>query len=276
MSPSRSHIDVTPPSSVELDSRDGRELLQQRLALFGLWNGLLSLGFVPVRVLGEDLLGSPSSFTSLMTRPSMLAHLGATASGVTLWLLTRRRIWSARLLRMFDAAATVAIGSSFAFMGATILHPDARLIDDARVAMLTATLAVVLTMTWRATAVPSPPRRTAILSALGMTPLVIADFAILGGPGPAGKVLPLFISGWAVLTLVTSTVTSFVVYGLRRKVQRAQRLGQYTLEQKIGEGAMGVVYRATTRCCAGRRRSSCCRPDAPRRSISSASSAKCS
>ena len=48
----------------------------------------------------------------------------------------------------------------------------------------------------------------------------------------------------AVVTVVTSVVTSDVVFGLRREVRRVERLGQYTLEEKIGEGAMGVVYRA--------------------------------
>ena len=34
------------------------------------------------------------------------------------------------------------------------------------------------------------------------------------------------------------------MFGLRTEVRRARRLGQYTIEAKIGEGGMGVVYRA--------------------------------
>ncbi|MEE8107204.1 MAG: protein kinase, partial [Planctomycetota bacterium] len=51
--------------------------------------------------------------------------------------------------------------------------------------------------------------------------------------------------GLLVLGAGTTFFVSMLIYRLRRKVNVAQQLGSYTLEGKIGEGAMGEVYRAS-------------------------------
>jgi len=246
MSASRSHVPIAAATSVP-DTTEGREFFQDRLGIYALWIAALSFLFIPLRVSLEASFNPVFGWRTLLSLPGASAHMFATGSAFVLWLATRSdRPRSMRALLWLDAVATIAIALGFELMGVELAR-GGRLIPDPMVGMLTGTLAVAFTMMFRAVVVPAAPRRTAMITGLAVLPLVVADIVTLGvaqGWTPMDVANVSFASTWALMAVAIAAVASHVVFGLRREVQRARRLGQYTLEEKIGEGAMGIVYRA--------------------------------
>ena len=107
----------------------------------------------------------------------------------------------------------------------------------------------------RAILVPSKPARTTLLTALAFVPIIVVVVALhrptdfLPGFTPEFQKVHMTLNTvlWSVLGTTLATVTSRVTYGLRQQVVEATDVGQYTLEEKIGGGGMGEVWRARHR-----------------------------
>ena len=125
--------------------------------------------------------------------------------------------------------------------------------------VLALNIILALIMFARSVFVPSSARRTTILGILIGIPLVAAmywhyldvDLEIWRGFGYDARShsrvaasQAIITSMWWTLTIGLAALASRVIHRLRKEVSDVQKLGQYSLERKLGEGAMGVVYEA--------------------------------
>ena len=216
-----------PPWSIDA-AASGEEapFLQERLRLLGVITTGIAAAFYAVALaqaaLGIDALSraAHASFLSLL----------AVTSGT--WLSCRGRARPDAALRALDVMVVMLLTPlSLLASLATIHVPELQ--------PMVVLLAVSLILYARSIFIPSSARRTFLASAAAALP-VCAYVVATSTTARLGiwKVM------WLVVAVAVATAGSSVIYGLRREIRHARQLGQYTLQEKLGEGGMGVVYRA--------------------------------
>jgi serine/threonine-protein kinase len=230
----------TPAARVFTDD-DDHGLVQRRLGLlYGILGGIV-LGFWAISVVIVAIM-LPQRFWELHTSASKLVHLGTGIVLVLVYVVCRGKLRSRWVLSSLDLAGMFEISLSIALVVG--LSPKGLRAEGV------APAAFLLAASLRAALVPSPPRWTVLVVALGAIPVPMGSYFLIlhdetwNTALAPRESLAVIISAWCVAGVISSYAISKVVYGLRAEVKSATRLGQYTLEDKIGEGGMGVVYRA--------------------------------
>ncbi len=156
------------------------------------------------------------------------------------WIVARGRPRSTPVLLATDVVGSLAIGIDNVFLMLGDLGTISGVFENL--------IGFICILLLRSLIVPSTVKRTLLCGVLMCGPTILGvvfgrhrfDDQSLSWITMLG-----FSINWSVIALIFSGVASATLYGLRREVRDARRLGQYTLGEKLGEGGMGVVYRAS-------------------------------
>jgi serine/threonine-protein kinase len=182
-----------------------------------------------------DLVSSALSEKQFPHQWGRVVHLtGIVSLAVHLFFLRRKR-YGERALRYFDAFLVLGTLATCLTIYALAVEYD----GSHRLVWIASLLVV-----GRGIAVPSTVRWTFLLSLAAPLGLLAVRLIRPIDQDYEGVHL-LWDSIVMCLAVALSTLASRINFRLREEAAVARKLGQYQIEEKLGEGAMGTVYRAT-------------------------------
>lgn len=261
---------MTPPdSSLGSTTTGSGRALQARMELFA---RVVVIVILLTMVL-QFVVNLASGHVNRPDTPMYGAAAIGTAVLAAFWAACRFGTWKTRTLYGIEAVGLVAAITAFALSGRYLNEtvgsnfsggirwrdtPAAPLVSELLQQYTSMAVAMALTqvMILRSALVPSSAQRSLLLTAAVGLPVVVvngfgwapvdADVSLreLARNSEAVEIAMALAMWWALSTIVC-VVTSRVIFSLRAEVRTARKLGQYTLEEKLGEGGMGEVYRAS-------------------------------